>query len=149
MNEDGEHVNIQKLLHAISNTPGKVMNNKFKVKHTDVVVAPNQSFHVYEEAHNQNTSDIYRVIGSEPSPEFEPEMWKAILIHLHTPPDHIHPVLPANYQVAALVPIAPLNPVNNIEPADDTLDSHDDHLEGFDLSNIIDSESASRSGSMT
>ena len=69
--------------------------------------------------------------------------------------DHI----PANYQVAPLVPIAPLNPANNIEPADDTLDSHDDHLEGFDLlqhlpnsphhSALINSELSSRSGSMT
>ena len=52
VNEDGDHVNIQKLLHALSNAPGKVMNSKFKVKHTDVDVAPNQSFHVDEETHN-------------------------------------------------------------------------------------------------
>ena len=37
---------IQKLLHVLSNTSAKVTSNKFKVKQTDIIVAPNQSFYI-------------------------------------------------------------------------------------------------------
>ena len=37
---------IQKLLHVLYNTSAKVTSNKFKVKQTDIIVAPNQSFYI-------------------------------------------------------------------------------------------------------
>ena len=46
VSEDGKHLTVQKLLHVLSRSPAKLQNTKYRVKQTDVIITPNQSFYI-------------------------------------------------------------------------------------------------------